>query len=171
MSARALDVRLQEGAEARNALETAAKLAYDIWASRIHRTRPAFEHLLESERDGWREVVRYLTSEPECATCGDDLLCVDCNIADVRRLMAEIDAEDNPESEERSSLRVTVCDGCGCTQSDPCVDNEGRKCSGVKPAGLCDFCAAKAEPVGDDPLVCVYSEGELNTFLRQEARA
>lgn len=131
--------------ERTNFREDQARICYGIYQHRVG-WGTAWEHLLEHERVAWREVVECFQTDPECE-CGTSLLCVDCNRAELRGLLAEMAVEDDPESEEQRVCRV-----CGCTDDKPCV-------AGCSWAGE-DLCTACVDKV---PLV--FSESEMNAYI------
>jgi hypothetical protein len=77
-----------------------------------------------------------------------------------------------------------VCAGCGCTEFEPCVDDEiGGACYWVEgisdangPLDICSNCAriaaelVAAEDV-DAPLVELASEHEADLFIRERRKA
>ncbi|HTB10971.1 MAG TPA: hypothetical protein VK752_05345 [Bryobacteraceae bacterium] len=133
--------------ERTNVLEDEAKLCYSIYQHRVG-WGTAWEHLLEHERVAWREVVQFLKDEPECG-CGMALMCVDCDRAELRGLLAELPlGEDEPVSQARR------CRHCGCTDDEPC---EGG--CGWAAEDLCTSCVDKV------PVLC--SVGEMNAYIAQ----
>ena len=144
MSGAAAAVIPLDEAQARNLLEIAARSAYDVYCGNVRGSPPAWEHMYECEREGWRQVVAYLAGDPECK-CGQPLLCVDCDRATI------VDAiEDSDEPEVLKGLMC--CRVCGCTDDKPCA-------GGCSWAGedLCTACVDKV-PV-------VYSESEMNAYI------
>ena len=63
-------------------LLTRTKLAYDAFTFIYPSSQvPSFEYLSDRQREGWKNVVMALDSEPICSECGKDLhavLCDDC---------------------------------------------------------------------------------------------
>jgi hypothetical protein len=61
-----------------NVLEMRAKDAYDAYArAALPLTAPAFEHLTERERAGWRKVVEGIVESltAVCPSCGRNCNC------------------------------------------------------------------------------------------------
>ena len=132
--------------ERSNFLEENARLCYAVWSERIVGPAPsAWEALRECEREGWRDVVRFFQEAPECR-CGTGLMCIDCDRAELRGILAELpaDAEDEPRR----------CRNCRCTDDVPYPGG----CSWVA-EDLCSSCVDKV------PVLC--SEAEMNAYIRQ----
>ena len=57
-----------------------------------------------------------------------------------------------------------ICEGCGCSQSRPCMDDEtGEPCFWVEP-GLCSACAPEEAPVDPSPVFQRPPSGRFPTF-------
>lgn len=137
----------QDAIERKIALDAQAKICYGIYQHRAG-GQTAWEYLSEFERVAWREVVEFMAFEPECE-CGTALLCVDCNRAELRGLLAELPmGEDEPVSEARR------CRNCQCTDDEPCAEG-----CGWAERDLCTACVDKV------PVLC--SEAEMNRCIAQ----
>jgi hypothetical protein len=58
------------------------------------------------------------------------------------------------------------CRVCGCTDLEPCISAGGETCAWID-ADLCDFC----EDGELDPVVGLYTEGDLNQVIAARRRA
>jgi hypothetical protein len=54
----------------------------------------------------------------------------------------------------------TACRVCGCTDDNPCTDDDGIPCAWLQP-DLCTSCAGQAEPA-----VRLFSEAEATRIIR-----
>jgi hypothetical protein len=129
-----------------NLLEEEARTYYAICVGRSGRNI-AWEHLLEQERAGFRDLVEYVRAAPECS-CGTGLMCPDCDRAELRGLLAELDGE-NPVYAETAPR---ACRVCGCTDDNPCAGG-----CGWAGEDLCTNCV--------DKVPALYSEGEMNAYI------
>lgn len=59
-------------------LEQTAKRACSIYSARVGAMFP-WEWLNNDQQAAWKEVVEFLTDEPDCPTCGEPMFCIDCN--------------------------------------------------------------------------------------------
>lgn len=60
------------------AFDQLSRRLYTVYQS-ITRCSQAWEHLTQTERDAWREVVDIAMDEAFCTTCGDSTICLKCN--------------------------------------------------------------------------------------------
>ena len=77
---------LKDSAEAnaahKLAIEDRARLVYLIFAGHAGDV-PCWERLPEQQRIAWRGVVEFVDDNPECAACGERLLCLSCEASEV----------------------------------------------------------------------------------------
>lgn len=65
-----------------------------------------------------------------------------------------------------------TCAVCGCSEFNPCIDEETGEACGWQEPGLCTFCYFEQhysgpEPDDDAPLVELVTDAEANRFLRE----